>query len=117
MGFIALALQHYQGKQDQVVNALFENTLPTHLAAMSRSLTLEEALLSHTEKPAKSQPTPGESTKVGTTHRSVFDGDEFDILTRGGTVDTSRIIFGKKCVVILFGLPVANQSIISRQNQ
>jgi len=78
-GFVERVLVEYQFKVDTVINALLENNLPPHLAELDQNMPREQ-IISRGPSPVM---------------RSVFDEDEFDILSRD-QVDTSKIHRGKK---------------------
>jgi len=80
-GFVERVLVEYQFKVDSVINALLENNLPPHLAELDQNMPREQGMM------VSRGPSP--------VMRSVFDEDEFDILSRD-QVDTSKIHRGKK---------------------
>ncbi|XP_034834671.1 activating signal cointegrator 1 complex subunit 2 [Maniola hyperantus] len=83
-GFILKCLQHYGFNSERVINAVLEDTLANNLRGLDRSLPiipddiLDEKFL-----------------ETGIQRLNVFDGDEFDIMTRDD-VDLSKIHIGKK---------------------
>ncbi|CAH2238345.1 activating signal cointegrator 1 complex subunit 2 [Pararge aegeria] len=83
-GFILKCLQHYGFSSERVINAVLEDTLADSLRGLDRNLPiipddiLDEKFL-----------------ETGIARLNVFDGDEFDIMTRDD-VDVSRIHVGKK---------------------
>ncbi|XP_052743467.1 activating signal cointegrator 1 complex subunit 2 [Bicyclus anynana] len=83
-GFILKCLQHYGFSSERVINAVLEDTLADSLRELDRNLPiipsdiLDEKFL-----------------ETGIARLNVFDGDEFDIMTRDD-VDLSRIHIGKK---------------------
>merc|ERR1719470_503348 len=68
-------------KVDDVINALLENNLPPHLAELDQNMPREA--------------NPRVSRGPSPVQRSVFDEDEFDVLSRD-RVDTTKIHKGKK---------------------
>jgi hypothetical protein len=91
-GFVTLCLVHYKADPQQATSALLEETLPSNIKALSRTLTLEEGAAIHR----------GESSAaVAATlsqRKNVFDGDNFDLLSKGSASanDQANIILGKK---------------------
>jgi len=81
-GFVERVLVEYQYKVDTAINALLENNLPPHLAELDQNMPKESK-----KRVASRGPSP--------VMRSVYDEDEFDVLTRD-KVDTSKIHRGKK---------------------
>lgn len=80
-GFVERVLVEYMYMVDDVTNALLENDLPPHLAELDQNMPKEA-------NPRVSRgPSPVQS--------SVYDEDEFDVLSRD-RVDISKIHKGKK---------------------
>lgn len=86
-GFVAKCLDEYSNDVEQVVANLLGDSLPPHLASLSRSEPL-----STTEPPPKTNLAPHSTPPQLPTRHNVFDDDEFDRLA----ADTSKISFGKR---------------------
>lgn len=80
-GFVERVLVEYMYKVDDVINALLENNLAPHLAELDQNMPREA--------------NPRVSRGPSPVQRSVYDEDEFDVLSRD-RVDTSKIHRGKK---------------------
>ncbi|XP_035727074.1 activating signal cointegrator 1 complex subunit 2-like [Vespa mandarinia] len=87
-GFIQMCLKHYDYNTADVINAVLEYTLPSHLSELDFSLPYIP-------------PEPEETPKAIVDHDipierfNVFDNDEFDIMTRDD-IDMSRVHKGKR---------------------
>jgi len=78
-GFVERVLLEFDYKVDLAINALLEDNLPPHLSSLDQSMARQ------VERPPSPEPVA----------RSVYDEDEFDILSRD-VVDKTRIHKGKK---------------------
>ncbi|CAB3230207.1 unnamed protein product [Arctia plantaginis] len=83
-GFILKCLQHYGFNAERVINSILEGNLAEPLTGLDQSLPLipEDRLDKN-------------FLETGIQRLNVFDGDEFDIMTRDD-VDVSRIHIGKR---------------------
>ncbi|KPJ12859.1 Activating signal cointegrator 1 complex subunit 2 [Papilio machaon] len=83
-GFILKCLQHYGFNAERVINSLLEDNLAEPLRALDRSLPIiPEDVVDQ------------KFLETGIQRLNVFDGDEFDIMTRDD-VDLSRVHVGKR---------------------
>ena len=78
-GFVERVLLEFDYKVDLAVNALLEDSLPSHLRSLDQAM------------PRQAEKTPSPPPPV----RSVYDEDEFDVFNRTD-VDMTRIHRGKK---------------------
>ncbi|CAG4994667.1 unnamed protein product [Parnassius apollo] len=83
-GFILKCLQHYGFNTERVINSLLEGTLAEPLKGIDQSLPI-----------IPEDPVDKKFLETGIQRLNVFDGDEFDIMTRDD-VDLSKIHVGKK---------------------
>ncbi|XP_059057637.1 activating signal cointegrator 1 complex subunit 2 [Achroia grisella] len=83
-GFILKCLEHYGFNSERVINSILEDNLAEPLKKLDQTLPIvpEDPLDKH-------------FLNTGIQRLNVFDGDEFDIMTRDD-VDLSRIHVGKK---------------------
>ncbi|XP_032519004.2 activating signal cointegrator 1 complex subunit 2 isoform X2 [Danaus plexippus] len=83
-GFILKCLQHYGFNSERVINTVLEDSLDESLRGLDRSLPIiPEDVLDQ------------KFLETGVQRLNVFDGDEFDIMTRDD-VDLSKIHIGKR---------------------
>ncbi|CAG9564867.1 unnamed protein product [Danaus chrysippus] len=83
-GFILKCLQHYGFNAERVINTVLEDSLDESLRGLDRSLPIiPEDVLDQ------------KFLETGVQRLNVFDGDEFDIMTRDD-VDLSKIHIGKR---------------------
>ncbi|XP_026756130.2 activating signal cointegrator 1 complex subunit 2 [Galleria mellonella] len=83
-GFILKCLEHYGFNSERVINSILEDNLAEHLKKLDQSLPI-----------VPEDPLDNHFLETGIQRLNVFDGDEFDIMTRDD-VDLSRIHVGKK---------------------
>lgn len=83
-GFIQKCLQYYDYKTERVINSILEDSLAEPLKKLDRSLPI-----------IPEDPLDKKFLETGIARLNVFDGDEFDIMTRDD-VDVSRIHVGKR---------------------
>ncbi|XP_013140995.1 PREDICTED: activating signal cointegrator 1 complex subunit 2 [Papilio polytes] len=83
-GFILKCLQHYGFNAERVINSLLEDNLAEPLKALDRSLPIIPADV-----------VDQKFLETGIQRLNVFDGDEFDLMTRDD-VDLSRVHLGKR---------------------
>lgn len=83
-GFILKCLQHYGFNSERVINSILENNLAESLKGLDQSLPI-----------IPEDPLDKKFLETGIQRLNVFDGDEFDIMTRDD-VDVSKIHVGKK---------------------
>lgn len=83
-GFILKCLQHYGFNAERVINSILEDNLAQPLRALDQSLPI-----------IPEDPLDSKFLETGIARLNVFDGDEFDIMTRDD-VDVSKIHVGKK---------------------
>ncbi|CAK1550374.1 unnamed protein product [Leptosia nina] len=83
-GFILKCLEHYDFQVDRVVNSILEDTLADSLRKIDKDLPIipEDAV-------------DKKFLETGVERLNIFDGDQFDIMTRDD-VDLSKIHVGKK---------------------
>ncbi|XP_063984523.1 activating signal cointegrator 1 complex subunit 2 isoform X2 [Diachasmimorpha longicaudata] len=86
-GFIAECLKHYNNNPSAVINALLEDNLPQELNELDRELCYIP--------PDPMLASANVDEAIGYQRLNVFDGDEFDIMTRD-SIDTTRAHRGKK---------------------
>ncbi|XP_015111526.1 activating signal cointegrator 1 complex subunit 2 [Diachasma alloeum] len=86
-GFIAQCLKHYNNNPSAVINALLEDSLPQDLKGLDRELPYIP--------PDPMAASAAVDETLGFQRLNVFDGDEFDIMTRD-SIDTTRVHKGKK---------------------
>ncbi|EDO35655.1 predicted protein, partial [Nematostella vectensis] len=98
-GFVIKCLQHFNYSIEQVVNSILENTIPSPLDSLDRNMPKAQAM--------RREPKP--ATLISTRH-SVFDKDEFDVLSRGTDIDLSRVHKGKKRDTSNLGTLLADKS-------
>jgi hypothetical protein len=81
-GFVEACLKHFANDVEQVTNHLLEDTLPTELANMDRSLTRKPMAVQNTIDEQDSQKMKDLSLQDDIhlrSRRNVFDNDEFDV--------------------------------------
>ncbi|CAH2043198.1 unnamed protein product, partial [Iphiclides podalirius] len=83
-GFILKCLQHYGFNSERVINSLLEGNLAEPLRGVDQTLPI-----------IPEDRVDQKFLETGVQRLNVFDGDEFDIMTRDD-VDVSRIHVGKK---------------------
>ncbi|XP_072944768.1 activating signal cointegrator 1 complex subunit 2 [Epargyreus clarus] len=83
-GFILKCLQHYGFNSERVINSLLEGTLAESLKGLDQNMPI-----------IPEDPLDQKFLETGVERLNVFDGDQFDIMTRDD-VDLSRIHVGKK---------------------
>ncbi|XP_026495747.2 activating signal cointegrator 1 complex subunit 2 isoform X2 [Vanessa tameamea] len=83
-GFILKCLQHYGHNAERVINAILEDNLADSLRGLDTSLPI-----------IPEDPVDRKYLETGIERLNVFDGDQFDIMTRDD-VDLSKIHVGKK---------------------
>ncbi|XP_046969536.1 activating signal cointegrator 1 complex subunit 2 [Vanessa cardui] len=83
-GFILKCLQHYGYNAERVINAILEDNLADSLRGLDTSLPI-----------IPEDPVDRKYLETGIERLNVFDGDQFDIMTRDD-VDLSKIHIGKK---------------------
>ncbi|XP_043203293.1 activating signal cointegrator 1 complex subunit 2-like [Amphibalanus amphitrite] len=107
--FVMACLEHYNFSSERVINALLEDSLPPSLASLDR--TAEAAL----PPPPEPAPAPAPSS-VLSTRRNVFDGDEFDVMSRND-VDLSRFHKGKRMTEARLARELADKSSLREAGQ
>ncbi|KAF9421266.1 hypothetical protein HW555_002738 [Spodoptera exigua] len=83
-GFILKCLQHYGFNAERVINSILEDNLAEPLRALDQSLPI-----------IPEDPLDTKFLETGQARLNVFDGDQFDIMTRDD-VDVSKIHIGKR---------------------
>ncbi|XP_041982211.1 activating signal cointegrator 1 complex subunit 2 [Aricia agestis] len=83
-GFILKCLKHYGFNAERVINSVLEDTLADSLRALDRNLPI-----------VPEDPLDNHFLETGVQRLNVFDGDEFDIMTRDD-VDLTKIHVGKR---------------------
>ncbi|XP_035444201.2 activating signal cointegrator 1 complex subunit 2 [Spodoptera frugiperda] len=83
-GFILKCLQHYGFNAERVINSVLEDNLAEPLRALDQSLPI-----------IPEDPLDKKFLETGVARLNVFDGDQFDIMTRDD-VDVSKIHVGKR---------------------
>ncbi|KAM3959656.1 activating signal cointegrator 1 complex subunit 2 [Aphomia sociella] len=83
-GYILKCLQHYGFNSERVINSILEDNLAESLRKLDQSLPI-----------IPEDPVDNHFLETGIERLNVFDGDEFDIMTRDD-VDLTRIHVGKK---------------------
>ncbi|XP_022823321.1 activating signal cointegrator 1 complex subunit 2 [Spodoptera litura] len=83
-GFILKCLQHYGFNAERVINSVLEDNLAESLRALDQSLPI-----------IPEDPLDKKFLETGLARLNVFDGDQFDIMTRDD-VDVSKIHVGKR---------------------
>ncbi|XP_026741943.1 activating signal cointegrator 1 complex subunit 2 isoform X1 [Trichoplusia ni] len=83
-GFILKCLQHYGFNAERVINSILEDTLADSLRGVDQSLPI-----------IPEDPCDKKFLETGIQRLNVFDGDQFDIMTRDD-VDLSKIHVGKR---------------------
>ncbi|XP_075980422.1 activating signal cointegrator 1 complex subunit 2 [Anticarsia gemmatalis] len=83
-GFILKCLQHYGFNAERVINSILEGNLAEPLRGIDQSLPI-----------IPEDPLDKKFLETGIQRLNVFDGDQFDIMTRDD-VDLSKIHVGKK---------------------
>ncbi|XP_045451438.1 activating signal cointegrator 1 complex subunit 2 [Melitaea cinxia] len=83
-GFILKCLQHYSFNSERVINAILEDNLADSLRGLDTSLPI-----------IPEDPLDKKYLETGIQRLNVFDGDQFDIMTRDD-VDVTKIHVGKK---------------------
>lgn len=86
-------LAHYNYNTAAVINAIFEDNLPSELKELDRKLPFIP--------PDPSEASAAVDKAIGFERLNVFDGDEFDVMTQD-KIDTSRVHRGKKFVPFEF---------------
>lgn len=103
-GFVEACLEYFDFDPEKVINAIFEDNLPPHLATMSRTKDREakQAVVEapkKKEKEKKAEEAGGSSAVLEQKRRyNVFDGDAYDINERND-IDRSKIWKGKHSLV------------------
>ncbi|XP_045500339.1 activating signal cointegrator 1 complex subunit 2 [Colias croceus] len=83
-GFVLKCLEYYDFQVDRVVNSILEDTLADSLRKLDRDLPI-----------IPEDPVDRKFLETGVERLNVFDGDQFDIMTRDD-VDLTKIHVGKK---------------------
>lgn len=83
-GFILKCLQHYGFNSERVINSVLEDNLAEPLRALDRSLPI-----------IPEDPVDRRYLETGIQRLNVFDGDEFDLMSRDDVV-TARMHVGKR---------------------
>ena len=89
-GFVERVLAEYRYQPDAAINALLEESLPSHLASLDRGLARQQRPASPAQPSQPALAVPPEPE-----YRSVYDEDEFDVFSRD-SIDKTRIHKGKK---------------------
>ncbi|KND00981.1 uncharacterized protein SPPG_04079 [Spizellomyces punctatus DAOM BR117] len=105
-GFIEACLIAFNDDVEMVIMKILENDLPDYVTKLDRQMprtapitepVSSEAVSSanaSTEESIPNEEVPEEPSLLAT-RRNAFDGDEFDVFSRGH-VDSEKVIFGKK---------------------
>ncbi|XP_063365773.1 activating signal cointegrator 1 complex subunit 2 [Cydia amplana] len=83
-GFILKCLEHYGFNSERVINSILEDNLDASLRGLDRSLPI-----------IPKDPLDEKFLETGVERLNVFDGDQFDIMTRDD-VDLTKIHVGKR---------------------
>ncbi|CAH4030227.1 unnamed protein product [Pieris brassicae] len=83
-GFVLKCLEYYEFQVDRVVNSVLEDTLAEPLRKLDKDLPI-----------IPEDPVDRKFLETGVERLNVFDGDQFDIMTRDD-VDLSKIHIGKR---------------------
>ncbi|XP_061719107.1 activating signal cointegrator 1 complex subunit 2 [Cydia pomonella] len=83
-GFILKCLEHYGFNSERVINSILEDTLDASLRGLDQSLPI-----------IPKDPVDEKFLETGVQRLNVFDGDQFDIMTRDD-VDLTKIHVGKR---------------------
>ncbi|XP_011297474.1 activating signal cointegrator 1 complex subunit 2 [Fopius arisanus] len=86
-GFIAQCLKYYNNNPSAVINALLEDNLPQNLMELDRQLPYIP--------PDSMADSAAVDEALGFQRLNIFDGDEFDIMTRD-SIDATRVHKGKR---------------------
>lgn len=97
-GFVQACLDYFDRNPEKVINAIFEENLPPHLADLPRDFPKKEPEVKEVAKAtevASSPPPPAANAKR---RYNVYDGDEFDINERDD-INKTRVFKGKHSTV------------------
>ncbi|KAJ1926659.1 sensitivity to red-light reduced protein [Tieghemiomyces parasiticus] len=85
----ALALSGY--RQEDVIMQFLEDQIPAAVRALDRTLTIENLNSLLDGQGGGDGTGDGNEDDLLAARRNIFDGDEFDVFTRGAVVDPSRV--------------------------
>ncbi|KAJ3033719.1 hypothetical protein HDV00_005869 [Rhizophlyctis rosea] len=112
-GFIEACLIAFQDDSETVIMKILESDLPEHVNRLDRTMArtalapqqpppTSMALIrvpDTQQEPVQDEPAdqmvPESETTLLSTRRNVFDGDEFDVFSRG-RLESDKVVFGKK---------------------